>query len=143
MTDQVNYKIPVVRGLDLEITAVGVGKTEKDLDGISARFKNIRPAFEVVLELIERSEKRLFKRLAGKYVDTGDLMASLTQADANEAIRVAHAEELEFGTGLYYARYQRDQYRKSAVLKLLPKEKREANATILGYITHGLGGSLT
>lgn len=129
-----------MRGLVFDITPVGFGKAERDMRTIAVRLRNARPAFELVLRLLERGEERLFKRFRGKYVDTGALKASLTQPDANDAIRVAHADELEFGTKLFYAKYLTDKNRKSAVLRLLPKERKEANATILEYIMHGVGG---
>lgn len=124
------------RGLYFHIEAVGVEDAEDRLEGISARMKNARPAFDEVAGVLEEGEQRHFARLRGKYVDSGALLASLTQPSANDAIRDAHADELVFGSSLYYAKYLR-KGKKSAVLVLLPKERKTAAKTILDYITYG------
>lgn len=129
------------RGLYFHIEALGVEQTQDDLEGISRRMVHAEPAYEQVATVLEEGEKRHFARLRGKYVDSGALLASLTQPSANGAIREAHADELVFGSSLYYAKFLR-KGKKSAVLVLLPKERKTASQTILDYIVHGASGSI-
>lgn len=124
------------RGLYFHIEAIGVDQAEDKLNAIDRRMVNARPAYDEVAGILEEGERRHFGRLRGRYVDTGELMASLTQPNANGAIRDAHADELIFGTEVYYAKYLR-KGKKSAVLVLLPKERKTAARTILDYIVHG------
>lgn len=122
------------RGLNFEIRPEGVDATSEDLAGVARRLVNAEPAFVDVARILERGEQRLFKRLRGKYVDTGATRASLTQPDANGAIRQAHGDELVFGTSIWYARFLRRK-KKSAVLVLQPTERKAAAQTILDYVT--------
>lgn len=121
------------RGLEFGLQLIGGEEAEKDLDGIARRMLDARPAFEAVEKILESGEERHFASLRGRYVRTGALKASLTQPDANGAIREAHADELVFGTSIYYARFLRRK-RKSAVLVLKPIERRSASRTILDYV---------
>lgn len=125
------------RGLYFHIEAVGVDETETRLRGIAYRMVHAEPAFDEVAGILEEGEKRHFARLRGRYVDSGATMASLTQPAANDAIRDAHADELVFGTSVYYAKFLR-KGKKSAVLVLLPKERKTASQTIIDYITYGV-----
>lgn len=130
------------RGLYFHIEALGVDKAEKDLNNIARRMHNARPAFEEAAKILEEGEKRHFARLRGRYVDSGALLASLTQPSANGAIRDAHADELIFGTSLYYAKYLRKK-KKSAVLVMQPKTRKTASQTILDYIVNGPGTTVS
>lgn len=121
------------RGLDFSLQLTGDEKAAADLDGISVRMQNARPAFELVQEILQAGEERHFAGLRGRYVRTGALKASLTQPNANGAIREAHADELVFGTSIYYARFLRRK-KKSAVLVLKPIERKAASRTILDFI---------
>jgi hypothetical protein len=121
----------------LEIQAFGFKDASGKLKKVSFRMRNARPAFELVNELLEQSEKRVFAKLGGKYVDTGALMDSLTQPNANEAIREAHMDGLDFGTSLWYARFHKDRRGRSPTLKLLPKERKLAAEAFMGYVTVG------
>lgn len=122
------------RGLTFEIQPIGVEETSHDLAGVAQRLVNAEPAFVEVERILERGEQRLFKRLRGKYVDTGATMASLTQPTANHAIRQAHADEVVFGTSVWYARFLRRKSKKSAVLVLQPTERKAAAETILDFV---------
>lgn len=124
----------------VEIEPIGFAHAVKTLAGVRMRLLNAKPAYEVILEMLEKGEQRLFTRLGGKYVDTGDLKASLTQGTANEAIREAHVDQLVFGTEIYYARFHKDKRGKSAVLKLQPTERKLAAKSLLDYALQGLGG---
>jgi len=127
-------------GVTFDIQAFGFDEAEGKLKKISYRARDMRPGFEVVSQMLEEGEKRLFKRYHGKYVDTGRLMESLTQPQANDAIREAHAQELVFGTEVYYARFHKDKKGKSAVLKLQPTERKKIPITLLEFVTRGVGG---
>jgi hypothetical protein len=122
----------------LEIQAVGFKEASHRMGRIAVRFVHAEPAFLEMAEIIQHGEERVFATLHGKYVRTGALKESLTKDHAEHAIRRAHAEELEFGSGLPYAIYQRKNKRaKSAVLKLLTKERREVGQLFLGYVVRG------
>ena len=121
------------RGLEFGLQLLGGEEAIDDLDGIAKRMEHARPAFEAVSEILEAGEERHFSGLRGRYVRTGALRDSLTQPDANGAIREAHADELVFGTSIYYARFLRRK-RKSAVLVLKPLERKAASKTILDYV---------
>jgi hypothetical protein len=118
----------------------GIDEQVADLDAISYRMRNAAPAFRDVIPTMERAEMRLFARLRGRYVDTGRLLASLTTSVSPNAIRDVGDDELIFGTSVYYARflragkYGKRRGRKSAVLNLLPRERKQVAATILDYI---------
>lgn len=125
-----------------DIQALGFDRVASKLKRVAFRLRDARPAWELISEMLESGEKRLFKRYGGKYVDTGRLMESLTQPTANDAIREAHAQELVFGTAVYYARFQKDKKGKSAVLKLQPTERKKIPTTLLEYVTAGFEGRL-
>jgi hypothetical protein len=124
------------RGLTFEIQALGTEDASHNLAGVSARMSNAQPAFTQIERILEQGEQRQFDRLHGKYVRTGATRASLTQPSANGAIRQAHADELVFGTNVWYAKFLRKK-KKSAVLVLLPKERKQVTQTMLDYITSG------
>jgi len=123
----------------IDFDAIGYAHTHQSLKATSLLLQNARPAYESIHGILEEGEQRLFKRLGGKYVDTGALMASLTQPTANNAIRETHAQGLDFGTSLYYARFHTDKRGKSAVLKLQPTEQKKAGRTLLEYVTSAFG----
>lgn len=129
-------------GVVFDIQAFGFDQAEGKLKRVSYRCVDMRPGFEATMQLLEEGEKRLFKRYGGKYVDTGALMASLTQPTANDAIREAHAQHADFGTQVWYAKFQKDQKGKSAVLKLQTKERKIIPMTLLHFVTRGPEGAL-
>jgi len=129
-------------GVVFDIQAFGFDEAQGKLKRVSYRVTNMQPGFEAAMQLLEEGEKRLFKRYGGKYVDTGALMASLTQPLANDAIRDAHAQHADFGTSVWYARFQKDKKGKSAVLKLQPKERKLIPPTLLSFVSRGIEGML-
>lgn len=126
------------RGLDFALHLVGGKEAEHDLDGIAERMRDAKPAFELVEKILEAGEERHFNSLKGRYVLTGALKESLTNGDANGAIREAHADELEFGTSIYYARFLRRK-KKSAVLVLKPLERKASARTIMAFVMGEVG----
>lgn len=122
----------------IEIQAFGFHAATGKLKRVALRLVNAQPAFEAIEDVLEAGEKRIFKRLRGKYVDTGRLMESLTQPAANDAIRDAHAAGLDFGTATWYARFHKDKRRKSPYLKILPTERKIISEEVLGYVVGGM-----
>jgi hypothetical protein len=109
------------------------------LEGIEQRILDHEPAFDEVMSVLERSEERLFDAWNGRYVDTGATKASLTQPDADGAIREAHAQSAEFGTSIPYTVYLREHGR-SAVMRFDEADQAEVSAVVLRYIMEGLDG---
>lgn len=126
-----------------DIQAIGFDQAAKHLGIVGMRLRNARPAWELIEEILEAGEERVFRAARGRYVDTGALKDSLTQGSANAAIRDAHADSYDFGSGLYYARFQKDKRGKSAVLKLTPTTKKASAKTLLEYVTEAFGGGVT
>lgn len=124
------------RGLTFDLTAVATGEAVDDLEGISKRMTHLQPVMPTVERTLEAGEARHFAGLGGKYQDTGAVLQSLTQPNANGAIREHHADELVFGTDIYYAKYLRKK-KKSAVLVLKPTEKKKAAKLIIEFIVEG------
>jgi hypothetical protein len=117
-----------------EIQAFGFNEAAGKLKRVAIRFRNARPAFELIQEILESGEQRIFKNLRGKYVDTGALMESLTQPSADGAIREAHMAGVDFGTDIWYARFHRDEKGKLPYLKILTKERQQIRETVMGYV---------
>ena len=124
------------RGLSLDIQAIGAEKAEAGLEGVARRLVNLIPAWRRVETELELGHRRHFDRLRGRYVRTGDLRASLTEAHANGSIREHHDDELIFGTSIFYAKFQR-KGKKSAVVVLQPLVRRRASQIILEHVVEG------
>lgn len=123
--------------LVIDFKAIGFKKAQSDLRQMGARARSPQPAFKAIFAPLEESHAELFASLGGKYVDTGALRDSLTQPNANGALREIHGAEMQFGSTLDYAVFQREDG-KSAVLRLRPKDRKKASLTYLAYITRGL-----
>lgn len=130
------------RSMTLEIQAFGFKEASTKLKKVSFRMRNARPAFELISELMEQSVERAFTKLRGKYVDTGALKDSLTQSTANDAIREAHMDGLDFGTQVWYARFHKDKRDKSPYLKMLPTERKEAAEILMEHVVGGMAVTL-
>lgn len=127
-------------GTTVEITPLGFEQAGHDLMKIAERMLNARPAWEAIEQILEKGEERIFDRWKGRYVLTGALKESLTQKDATDALRRAHAEQLEFGTTVWYAHFQKVR-KKSAVLKLLPTERKASARVLIEYAVYGSVGA--
>lgn len=121
------------RGLNFSIEAEGADEVADRIAKLSLRFIHLEPIRERVMNIFEQGEERHFNRQKGRYVRTGALRDSLTQPNANGAIREAHGDEFVFGTSIFYARFLR-KGRKSAVLVLQPAAKRQASAVLGDHI---------
>lgn len=130
------------RGLtfDLKISGTHNKPLERTSDRfhyVAKRMRNARIAFQQVSKIVESGEERHFNSLRGRYVQTGATRDSLTQPNANGALREAHHNELVFGTTIEYAKYLR-KGKKSAVLVLKPTERRASAELILQHIVRGV-----
>lgn len=124
--------------LTLEIRGFGFNETAGKLKRVSIRFQDMRPAFEAMEEILERGEERIFEKLRGKYVDTGHLKESLTQSDATDAVREAHAQHLDFGTATWYARFHKDKRGKSPYVKVMTTERQHMSEEAIEYVVGGM-----
>jgi hypothetical protein len=128
------------------VEVVGAGKIRNDLMGIADRLLTPGAALEVEFQVLEQAEQLLFDSYGGKYVQTGATKASLTQSEANGAIRRIHADGIEFGTSIWYAKFQRTiggpsgkpRGRKrvgpSKILKLTPGLRQQAAEAVMARI---------
>lgn len=88
------------------VQLLGARQVRKSLAEISSRaHAPIETQAAHVFTILEEGEDLLFAGYHGKYVRTGATKASLTSPAANDAIREAHADELVFGTSVWYARF--------------------------------------
>lgn len=124
------------RGMSLEMDLQGADAAAKRLSDIVHRMLHAEPAFEKVERVLEAGEARHFAQQRGRYVRTGALRDSLTQAHAPGAIREIHGDAITFGTSIFYAKFLRKKKR-SAVLVFKPVEKKAAKAIIVDWITGG------
>lgn len=86
---------------------VGARKVGNDLRLLADRMSAPVLGMNREFEILEEAEKALFASYGGKYHETGALEASLTQSEANGAIRRWHGNSIEFGTSIWYAMFQR------------------------------------
>jgi hypothetical protein len=95
-----------------------------------------------VFRAAERAEATIFESYGGKYVDTGALRASLTEREAEGAVRELRPGEMLFGTTVYYARFQGTtgvgrHSPPSAIIKATAIEAAAAAAGLRDYIMYG------
>jgi hypothetical protein len=112
------------------------------LAGVAERFARPEVAFGAVLREFESEERSIFASFAGKYVRTGALRASLTDAAASGAIRHLTPSGATFGSSIWYARFQgtsgpERHGRPSAILKVTAREAELATRTLMEFILHG------
>ena len=127
------------------IEIIGEEKLAASLAGIVDRAGNLRPVFDLAIERQEQYEETLFE--SGKYVRTGALRDSLTNSNAEGAIRNVRAMSVEFGTSIWYGRFQVEnpgpvtpaggltrKGHKSAVLKRAPAAAVEVTEAVGEYV---------
>jgi hypothetical protein len=86
--------------LSLEI--VPIRAVEMSIHGIAVRALAQEPVWEAAFAAQEKRQERPFR--GRRLVRTGRLRDSLTQPNADGAIREVHATSAEFGTDVRYAR---------------------------------------
>jgi hypothetical protein len=128
------------------IEVVGVAKVRQDLAGIAERMLAPGEVLALEMKVLEESERSLFEGYGGEYVQSGATLASLTQSGAEGAIRRVHANSIEFGSSIWYAKFQREiggpsgkpRGRKrvgpSKILKLTDAERVQAAETVMARI---------
>jgi hypothetical protein len=88
------------------VTGAIITETDPELlPGIVERLLAPGPGLAAI-DAFERGEATLFESYGGKYVETGDLRASLTNSGAAGAVRLLTPEEFTFGTSVWYAIFQ-------------------------------------
>ena len=128
------------------VELVGATKIRRDLAAISERLRAPGQVLETEMRVLEQAEQLVFDGLAPKYVKTDRLRTSLTSPDGRDTVRRVLGNAIEFGTKVWYARFQRTigppsgkpRGRKrvgpSKVLKLSAKLRREAAALVIARI---------
>lgn len=131
------------------VETTGLNDARLKMRGFARRMVLPQPALDAAMHVLEEGEKALFESFDGKYVDTGALEASLTQATANGAIRRAHGLTVEFGTSLWYARFQkrigppsgkprgRKREGRSKIVKASTAERVVVRQLVLDYVMEG------
>jgi hypothetical protein len=109
----------------------GGAATVERYEGVEHRASDLVPGWVRVSHRLEEGEKRLFDFYNGRFVDTGDLMQSLTEDSADGALREMHGDQLLFGSLLEYAVYLPG----DAVLGLSDAERRDVDGLMLGHVT--------
>jgi phage gpG-like protein len=94
----------------------GVAEAARMVEQLGHRAEHAAPAMRKIRDLLILGEVALWHRSGGKKwapradgttpgVLTGALQRSLTEPDAEGAIREVHDDHLVFGTSLFYARF--------------------------------------
>lgn len=86
---------------------VGAGKIRNDLRLLIERLESPGAILEAEFEILEKVEEGVFEGWAPSFDRTGAAKASLTQRDAEGAIRRAHGTGIDFGTSVWYVKFQR------------------------------------
>jgi hypothetical protein len=125
-------------GLNYEISAHGFDAAIARLGGVAERAEAWQVVAPKIFDTLEEGEARIFVRLHGRMVKSGDLRASLTERSAPGAVRRVGHEDIEFGTSVWYARAAASRA-KLRILRTTPKARREIKALVGAYVTHGSG----
>lgn len=117
----------------------GAGSTLSVLRGMADRCRRPAGAYQQIFRAIEKNERRIFDAYAGKYVQSGATMESLTQPDAKGALREAHDGEFVFGTSVWYAKFQGTtgkgrHHDPSAIVQVTPEMAAEVRAHLQAWI---------
>jgi len=85
---------------------VVVGPALGMLQGVKGACLVPAGAAPELFAMMEADERRIYDELGGRFVDTERTMESLTSSDSGEGIRRAFGDLIEFGTSVWYARFQ-------------------------------------
>src|SRR5579875_488560 len=125
----------------------GLHETSARLRGFARRMVLPQPALEAAIRLLGESESQIFDAWGGEFVRTGATRASLT-SDAAGAVRRSRGQTLEFGTSIWYARFQRridgpsgrprgrKRVGRSLIVKAPTAVRRAVRQTVLDYIRY-------
>lgn len=148
-----NVASPVSFGKVTTTTLIGAQKVRNDLREIQLMLLSPDKVLELEFDILEQAEKDLFEQFVDPtYYLSGKLEASLTQRDANGAIRRLHGFAVEFGTSIWYGKFQRTidgpsgkprgrrRVGPSKVLKLTPAARQAASRAVMDAIMAPLKG---
>lgn len=90
--------------LALQYEFEGLASTYRMLDGLAERALTWYEAGDAIFAALEKGELNYFRYISPKMVVTGKLKDSLTQRDAEGAIRTKNSQGIVFGTSVSYAR---------------------------------------
>jgi hypothetical protein len=82
----------------------GMADKMRFLEELPARALTWYEAGDALFDIMERSERNVFGQVSPRLVKTGALKASLTERDADGAIRDKGEHGVRFGTTIPYAR---------------------------------------
>ena len=119
----------------IDVDLIGAERAIATLD--HAERVLINPAMYVadqVFDVIETAQVSHFAALHGRYVDTGELRESLTSRHAANALRLAHGDQIDFGT-------LEGKYQGTGPLALDAKLNAAIAATILREVVSGASGN--
>ena len=124
----------------VKLSVYELGPTK--LSAVRDRFLFPGPGFEHATVMMEEHERTVFESYGGKYVRTGATRASLTDSAASGAIRHLERTGLEFGSSVWWARFQgttgpHKHGPPSAILRPTEAEAHEVATSLLRYILHG------
>jgi hypothetical protein len=115
----------------LSMEIVPVREVELSLGAIAQRGLAQEPAWELAMRAQERRQEFPFRR--GALTRTGRLRDSLTQPNADGAIRAVHADSAEFGTTIRYARAAAHKKGRPVLMHPVPA----LAELMLRYVVHG------
>jgi phage gpG-like protein len=127
-----------------EVIEHGATAAAKMIEDIGHRAMHAEPAMRKISAVLLLGEQALWKRSGGKKwapradgstpgVLSGDLLRSLTQAEAPGAIREIHADHVVFGTSIWYGKFMQGGTKhepKRPILVFRPTD-RKATKTII------------
>lgn len=90
---------------NFQAVAIRANEIADDYEAVGHRATHLRPMFEEALAMMEADEAQHFRKMRGRYVLTGQTIASLTRPNARGAIREVHDNRARFGTHVDQAHY--------------------------------------
>lgn len=90
--------------IGITLTWEGLAENMRFLEQLQVRALTWYEAGDAAFEILEQSERNVFGQVSPKLVRTGLLKASLTERDAEGAIRDKGELGIRFGTSVPYAR---------------------------------------
>jgi hypothetical protein len=88
------------------VEIIGGKQLSELLGGMAQRTENMAEVFRAEIRFMEQFEAGVFSSLGGREVQSGRLRSSLTESGNADAVRKPSAKGLEFGTHVFYARFQ-------------------------------------
>lgn len=133
----------------LEFSVIGAAKAIRDTLGIGTRMRQVQDPLRASFKKMEDAEQLVFAGLGGRYVNSGAVKRSLTEAGGEGAVREEMADGVKFGTSIWYAHFLTEHVGPptdkgglkrpppSAVLKLTPALRAEIGRDLTAFINGG------